>query len=117
MTGMLDALENRGYHFQVDGDHLKVEAADHLLHHQAVEYLQLHKPELVVECRLRTFVRLVRAFGISHGLLLDDDVILAELYDVDRTALMNTDLEGRQAWAQMLAYKLTRPETTGNGQW
>ena len=58
----------------------------------------------------------MRAFGTSHGLLLDGAVILAELDD-DQAELMNTDIEGRQAWAQMLAYRLTKPETAGNGQW
>ena len=110
MTGMLNALENRGYHFHVDGDHLKVEAADHLLHDQAVEYLRLHKPELLVEYRLRAFVRLVRAFGTDHGLLLDDDVILAELDEADQAELITTNIGDRQSWAQMLAYRLTRPE-------
>jgi hypothetical protein len=113
VTGILVALENRGYHFRVDGDHLKVEAQDHLLHHEAMMYLQEHKPEIMAACRLRNFLRLVRAFGVTHGLLLDDEIILGEPDESDRAELMTSELRDRQAWAELLAYRLTRTESGG----
>ena len=117
MTAMLAALENRGYHFHVDGDHLKVEAVDHLMTEQVVEYLQAHKPEIMDQFRIRRFCRLVQALGVSHGLLLDDEVILEELDDSDRAVLMTSELHERQVWAELLAYRLTRPEYRGIRQW
>jgi len=117
VTGILVALENRGYHFRVDGDHLKVEAKDHLLHQVAVTYLQEHKPEIITAYRIRSFLRLVRAFGVTHGLLLDDEAIFKELDDSDRAELMTSSLRDRQAWAELLAYRLTRPKNSGIRQW
>jgi hypothetical protein len=56
--------------------------------------------------QLQDFVDLVNQFG-PH---LTADRIQAELDDADREKLMTTDLPGRQAWAEMLAHRLTQPE-------
>lgn len=105
---MLSALEDRGFRFHLDGDHLTVQAPDELLDDDVLDELRQNKATLMAEYRLRVFVRLVQAFGTSHGLLLDDHVVLAELDDDDREELLTSDIEDRQRWAELLAYRLTR---------
>lgn len=108
MNGLLPDLEAKGFNFRLVGDQLAVSAPDDLLDDHVVDYLRPRKSQLMAECRLRDFVRLVIAYGTSHGLLLDADVVAAELDEIDRQELMTTELEDRQAWAQLLAYRLTR---------
>jgi hypothetical protein len=53
------------------------------------------------------FLRLVRVTGVcEHGLLIDDELILAELSADDLAELAELKRPDKQSWAQMLAYRL-----------
>ena len=54
------------------------------------------------------FARLVRDFGLSHGLVLDDAVILAELDADDLNVLQYAETREKQVWAELLAYRLCK---------
>ena len=52
------------------------------------------------------FCRLVRSFGISHGIILHDKLILAELDAGDIKDLKSITKQEKQQWAELLAYRL-----------
>ena len=54
------------------------------------------------------FANLVRAFGVSHGILLDHSTILAELDADDLKCLESLDTHNKQVWAELLAFRLTQ---------
>ena len=57
----------------------------------------------------RDFLRLVRVTGAcEHQLLLEDDVILAELSAADLAELSELDRSERLAWAQALTHRLCK---------
>lgn len=107
-TGVLDSFEREGYRFQLADDRLMVEGPDQLLSGQALDRLRQRKPEILAECRLRAFVDLVRSVAAcEHQILLHRKEIEGELDADDLAALLQAELPGRQAWAGMLAFRLS----------
>ncbi len=61
------------------------------------------------EAALQAFVGLVRiAAACDHHVLLHRDAIAATLDESDKSELLTNTREDRQAWAAMLAHRLTR---------
>ncbi len=58
---------------------------------------------------IRIFCQLVRHFGADHQILLSYEEIIAGLDADDIACLPNLDRREKQVWAEMLAYRLTRP--------
>ena len=54
MTGRLAALERRGFRFRVQGDHLKVEAAEHLLRGKLDLAMQLILTPMILQLMERS---------------------------------------------------------------
>ena len=48
--------------------------------------------------------------GTDHQVLLDEAEVLVELDEADRTELMTAELEDRQVWAELLAFRLCHKE-------
>jgi hypothetical protein len=103
----LAELENQGFRFRLENGQVIVRVPARKLQPDTLGRLRRRKVEFEAELQLRIFVRLVIAFGVDHGILLDEPRIRCELDAADRTELMTTRLADRQAWAQLLAYRLT----------
>ena len=54
------------------------------------------------------FCRLVRHMGTSFGVVLDDELILAELNARDIEYLQQIDTAEKQVWAELLSYRLAK---------
>ena len=54
------------------------------------------------------FARLVRDYGLHHGLVLEDEEILAELDADDLKCLQTSETREKQVWAELLAYRLCK---------
>ena len=103
----LQALEADGYAFQISGDNLAVKGSNVLLNPHALAQIRKQKPELMEALLLRNFCRSVRTVGVhGYDIVLDDDVIQAELSADDIEFLHHCNREDRQAWAELLAFRL-----------
>lgn len=109
-AALLPDLERQGFRFALRGDRLTVQAAPGLLDDRTVQRLRQQKPQLLKELRRReNFIQLVRVTAAcEHRILLARWEISAELDKADLEALASTSREDRQAWAKLLAHRLTR---------
>jgi hypothetical protein len=109
MSGLLSTLARDGYRFRLDHDKVIVRGPTDRLSPAALDQLRQKKPEILAELRLEAFIDLVRVTAAcEHGIVLHHDPIVAQLDQDDIAELLTNTREDRQAWAGLLAYRLTR---------
>jgi len=109
VTNILNTFERDGYRFRMEHDRLLVNGPEHLMTPERLAELRQRKPALLAECRLRAFVNLVRATAACvHHILLHPDDVTAALDGGDIAELATIARHERQAWAALLAHRLTR---------
>jgi hypothetical protein len=109
VSNVLFEFERTGYRFRLDGDRVLVQGSGELLNSEAMEKLRRHKAEIRAACSLRDFVRLVQVdAALHHCRLLNLAEIEAQLSESDRADLLTCPKPERQAWAEALAFRLTR---------